>query len=211
VDLGIFRNEITKVPYKQRKEVLNLENDEGIRENVTVEKLGELQPIFAKNGTVTAGNAYGISDGASALIIASQAAVEKYKIEPLAEIVDWEVSGVDPSFMGLGPVPAIRKLLERQKMTLRDISHVELNEAFASQVLGVCRELGIENDLDVESGKVNPHGGAIAMGHPLGASGARLLTTIAHSLSVGDKTFGLASACIGGGQGYAVLLKKVGA
>lgn len=156
---------------------------------------------------VTAANASGITDGAASLLLCTKKAIEETGITPIAEIVDWHVIGVDPKMMGMGPVEAIRGLLARTKLNLKDLGHIEINEAFAPQVLGVCKELGLENDLG-DDGRVNPRGGAIALGHPLAASGARIVGHLAHSLAKSEFKYALGSACIGGGQGFAMLLRK---
>ena len=209
VDAGLFKAELIEVPYKYKQNELVLESDEGIRGDISLEKITALESVFVPNGTVTAANASAITDGASALIICNMEIIKKFGLKPLAEIVDWEVSGIDPCIMGLGPVPAIQRLLQRNKLNFSDIGQIEINEAFAPQVIGVCRELGIEKELDETTGKVNPHGGAIAIGHPLAASGARILTTLCHSMSMKGHRYGLGSACIGGGQGFAMVIRSV--
>jgi 3-oxoadipyl-CoA thiolase len=167
-----------------------------------LEKLAELKPAFAKEGTVTAGNSSGINDGASALLLASDDAITKYNLKPMAKIIAVAVAGVDPSIMGVGPIPAIQKALSRANLTVADIGLVELNEAFASQALACVRELGFNNDI------VNVNGGSIAIGHPLGASGARISTTLLHEMAKRKVKYGLASMCIGVGQGAAIVYEN---
>ncbi|MBW8894956.1 MAG: acetyl-CoA C-acyltransferase, partial [Acidobacteria bacterium] len=167
----------------------------------TRDKLALLKPAFAKDGTVTAGNSSGINDGAAALVIATEKRARELSPTPLARILSYCTTGVDPMIMGMGPVEAIRKALERAKLTLGDIDLIELNEAFAAQSLAVIRELKID------PAKVNVHGGAIALGHPIGASGARVLTTLAHALQARKARRGLAALCIGGGMGTATIIE----
>jgi 3-oxoadipyl-CoA thiolase len=179
-----------------------LERDEHPRPDTTGEKLGSLKPAFRANGTVTAGNSSGINDGAAALVIASEEKARELGVEPLGRFVGSAVAGVDPRVMGIGPVPAVRKLLERTGVTVGDIDLVELNEAFASQSLVVIRELGLDEE------KVNVNGGAIALGHPLGMSGARLVVSLLHELRRRDGRYGLATLCVGVGQGQAALFER---
>ncbi|MCB0775749.1 MAG: thiolase family protein, partial [Chitinophagaceae bacterium] len=167
--------------------------------NTSIEKLASLKPAFKKDGTVTAGNASGINDGAAATILASEDTVKKLNLKPMARIVSMAVAGVDPSVMGIGPVPATRKALKRARLQISDIDLVELNEAFASQSLACI------NDLGLDPAKVNVNGGAIALGHPLGCSGARISTTLLHEMKRRGSKYGLATMCIGVGQGAAVL------
>jgi 3-oxoadipyl-CoA thiolase len=168
----------------------------------SLEKLAELKPAFAKEGTVTAGNSSGINDGASALLLASEDAVAKYNLQAMAKVIAVAVAGVDPSVMGVGPIPAIRKALQRANLTVADIGLVELNEAFASQALACVRDLGFDNNI------VNVNGGSIAIGHPLGASGARISTTLLHEMKKRKVKYGIASMCIGVGQGAAVIFEN---
>lgn len=177
--------------------------DEHPRPEVTLEKLGKLPPVFAKDGTVTAGNASGINDGAAAMLVASEAAVKEFGLRPLARYVSWGVAGVAPSYMGLGPIPASRKAFERAGLKAADIGLAELNEAFAAQAIPCVRGL----ELDPE--RVNVNGGAIALGHPLGASGARIVLTLMHELKARNERYGLASMCIGVGQGIATIIECV--
>lgn len=189
-----------------------MDEDEHPRPETTLEGLGKLPPVFKKNGgTVTAGTASGISDGAGALLLASERAIKQHNLRPMTRMVAWAVAGCDPTIMGIGPVYAIRKMLQNpaqwpRGLKLSDIKHVEFNEAFAPQVLAVIKELQADG-LDVAS--VNPHGGAITVGHPLGASGARILGHLTHSLVASGARYGIGAACIGGGQGIAVLLENM--
>jgi len=202
---GRFGKEIVAVEIPQRKgEPVVVEHDEHPRET-TLEKLGKLPTPFRREGTVTAGNASGVNDGAAAVIVASAAAVEKYGLTPLARIEGMAVAGVPPRIMGVGPAPATRKLLERLGLTLGDVDVIELNEAFAAQALAVTRELGLADDAE----HVNPNGGAIALGHPLGMSGARLALTAALELRERGAKRAVATMCIGVGQGIAMSLERV--
>ncbi len=179
-----------------------LEHDEHPRPDTSAEKLASLRPAFRSDGTVTAGNASGINDGAAALVIASEERARALGIEPLGAFVGSAVAGVDPAVMGIGPIPAVRRLLERTGVGIRDVDLVELNEAFASQSLAVVRELGIDED------RVNVNGGAIAIGHPLGMSGARLVVTLLHELRRRGGRYGIATMCVGVGQGQAALFER---
>jgi acetyl-CoA C-acetyltransferase len=176
--------------------------DEHPRPDTSAEKLASLQPVFREGGTVTAGNASGINDGAAALVIASEEKARELGVEPLGAFVGSAVAGVDPRVMGIGPIPAVRKLLERTGVGVDELDLVELNEAFASQSLVVIRELGLDDE------KVNVNGGAIALGHPLGMSGARLVVSLLHELGRRGGTYGLATLCVGVGQGQAALFKR---
>jgi acetyl-CoA C-acetyltransferase len=198
-----FVDEIVPVEIKGKKSSFIFSEDEHPRPDTTLEALRKLKPAFKENGTVTAGNACGRNDGAAALVLTSMEHAEKLGKKPLARIVDWAASGVSPEIMGIGPVPAVKKLLERTKLTLDDIGLIELNEAFASQALAVIRELG----LDIT--KVNVNGGAIALGHPLGATGAKIMTTLLYEMKRRDEKRGIATLCIGGGQGMAILLELI--
>lgn len=177
--------------------------DEFPRADISLDGLAKLRPAFKHDGTVTAGNASGINDGAALLMLASEEALSRYKLHPLAQVVNWASAGVDPEIMGIGPVSAVRRLVEKSKLNLGDIRVIESNEAFAAQSIAVNRELG----WDV--GRVNPNGGAIALGHPIGASGARILVTLIHELRRGGEELGLATLCVGGGQGIAILVKSM--
>jgi len=200
---GRFVDEIVPVAIPQRKgDPITFATDEFIRTNATAEMLAKLRPAFKKDGTVTAGNASGINDGAAALVLASEATAKTRK--PIARILGFAQVGVDPATMGLGPVPAIQKLLQKTGVKLADIDLFELNEAFAAQSLGVLAELP-----GIDPSKVNLRGGAIALGHPIGASGTRILVTLLHLLQDQDKKLGLAALCVGGGQGVAMLVERL--
>ncbi len=197
-----FAAEIVPVEVPQRRgEPEVFDKDEYYREGVTAEKLAKLSPAFKKDGTVTAGNASGINDGAAALVVMSAEKAEELGIEPLAEITSYAAAAVDPALMGIGPVPAIEKTLAKTELEQQDLDLVELNEAFAAQSLAVLKELDIDPEI------VNVNGGAIALGHPIGASGARILVTLLHEMKRRNSKYGLASLCIGGGQGIATLVK----
>ena len=200
---GRFQDEVVAVEIKTRKGVTIVDKDDHLRPDTTLEGLAKLPTAFSKEGTVTAGNASGIVDGGAALILATEKGVKGKGLKPLARLVAWASVGVDPSIMGMGPAPATRKALERAGLTLDDIDLIEVNEAFAGQYLAVEKELGLDRD------KVNVNGGAIALGHPLGASGTRLLLTVTHELKRRGKKYGLATACIGGGQGIAAIVEAV--
>ncbi|RKQ35751.1 thiolase family protein [Oceanobacillus halophilus] len=203
IDEGRFKEEIVPVEVKERKKTFTFKQDEHPRPTTTIEKLAKLKPAFKENGTVTAGNACGRNDGSSALVIMKESQAKELGLTPLARVVDWATAGVSPEIMGIGPVPAVKKLLERTSKQLQDIDLFELNEAFASQSLAVIRELG----LDAE--RVNVNGGAIALGHPVGASGARIITTLLHELIKRKQQFGVATLCAGGGQGMAIMIEQV--
>ena len=207
---GAFDAEIVPVMVKKKKEMVEFKVDEGPRPGSTMEGLAKLRPIN-KDKYVTAGNASGINDGASFVILASEAAVEKYGLKPMAEIVGIGQGGVEPDVMGLGPVPAVRNALKSAGMKLSEMELLELNEAFAAQSLGVVRLLSEEHGESEEAilARCNVNGGAIALGHPVGASGNRIIVTLAHELRRSGKTYGLASLCIGGGMGTAVVLKRI--
>jgi len=200
---GKMKDEVTPVEIKTRKGVTLVEQDDHMRPETTMEILAKLPTVFKKDGVVTAGNASGIVDGAAALVIAGANAVKDKGLKPLGRIVSWATVGVDPTLMGMGPAPAIRKALERANLKLADLDLIEINEAFAPQYLACEKELGLDRD------KVNVNGGAIAIGHPLGASGARLLLTLLLELRRRGKKYGVASACIGGGQGIAMIIEAV--
>ena len=210
-DAGKFVDEIVPITVKQGRKEFVFEADEYINRTTTLEKLGTLRPAFKPDGSVTAGNASGINDGASFVILASEEAVEKYGLKPMAEIVGIGQGGVDPDVMGLGPVPAVRNALKNAGMKLSEIELLELNEAFAAQSLGVIKLLCEEHGETKEQilARCNVNGGAIALGHPVGASGNRILVTLAHELKRSGKTYGLASLCIGGGMGTAVIIKNI--
>ncbi|WP_375058045.1 acetyl-CoA C-acetyltransferase [Zobellella sp. DQSA1] len=208
---GNFKAEIVPVEVKTRKETLTVDTDEYPKAGTTVDTLAKLRPAFKADGSVTAGNASGINDGGSAIIVASQSAVEKYGLTPLAEVISYGQGGIAPEIMGLGPVPAIDQALTRAGLKLTDIERLELNEAFAGQALGVVRQLSAKHDVAEQTllDKTNMNGGAIALGHPLGASGNRILVTLLYELQRSGSTLGLASLCVGGGMGTAVVLKRV--
>lgn len=210
VDSGRFKDEIVPITVHLRKEDVVFDTDEHPNRKSNPEKLAKLRPAFIKDGTVTAGNASGINDGASFVLVVSEDALKKYNLTPLCEIIGIGQGGVDPLTMGLGPTPAIRNALKYANLKLDDIELVELNEAFAAQSLGVIHELVEEHGIDREAfmAKTNVNGGAIALGHPVGASGNRILVTLIHEMIKSDKHIGLASLCIGGGQGTAVIVKR---
>ncbi|MEM8935950.1 MAG: acetyl-CoA C-acetyltransferase [Pseudomonadota bacterium] len=200
---GKFKDEITPVTIKTRKGETVFDQDEYIREGVTIDTISGLRPAFVRDGgTVTAANASGINDGAAATIVMSEEEAEKRGIEPLARIASWAHCGVDPSIMGIGPAPASRLALEKAGWSLEDVDLIEANEAFAAQALAVSKELGLDPE------KVNVNGGAIAIGHPIGASGTRILTTLLYELKRSGKSKGLATLCIGGGMGIAMCVER---
>lgn len=202
-DAGVFAEEITPVEVKTRKGVKVVEADDHLRPDTTLEGLAKLPTAFSKDGFVTAGNASGIVDGAAMLVIAGEDYVKEKSLTPAGRIVSWAYAGVEPDVMGIGPVPAVRKALEKANLKLSDIDLVEVNEAFACQYLAVEKELGLDRS------KTNVNGGAIALGHPLGASGTRLILTALNELKRRGGRYGLASACIGGGQGIAIIFERV--
>ncbi|MCF7924690.1 MAG: acetyl-CoA C-acetyltransferase [Candidatus Izimaplasma sp.] len=210
IDAGKFKDEIVPIKVQTRKGEVIFDTDEYPNRTTTPEILSKLRTAFKKDGTVTAGSSSGINDGASFTIIASEEAVKKYDLDVIAEIIDVGQGGVDPNYMGLGPVPAIRQLLERAKMKLKDVELIELNEAFAAQSLGVIKELVEEHNISKEEilKITNVNGGAIALGHPVGASGNRITVTLLHEMIKRDVKLGLASLCIGGGMGTAILIKR---
>ena len=201
-EAGIFKDEIVGVEVKTRKDTVVFEEDEYIKDGVQLEKISSLRPAFAKEGTVTAANASGINDGAAALTVMSSDEVKKKSIEPMARIVSWASAGVDPSIMGTGPIPASRKALEKAGWSINDLDLIESNEAFAAQSCAVNKELGWDTS------KVNVNGGAIAIGHPIGASGARILVTLLNQMKRQDAKKGLATLCIGGGMGIALCVER---
>lgn len=210
-DSGKFTDEIVPVVVETRAGVEEVAEDEYINRTTTLEKMTNLRPVFKADGTVTAANASGLNDGASAIILASGQLAAAQQLPILAEVIAIGQGGVDPSVMGIGPVPAIKKALEAANLTLADIDLFELNEAFAAQSLAVMNELAAESDESVEalSDRINVNGGAIALGHPIGASGNRILVTLLYELKRRNLTYGLASLCIGGGMGLAVIIKNV--
>ncbi|MDN3425695.1 acetyl-CoA C-acetyltransferase [Microbacterium sp. APC 3898] len=200
---GRFAEEIAAVTLRGRKgEDVIFDQDEHIREGTSMESLAKLKPAFKKEGTVTPGNSSGINDGAAAVVLASEEYVNSNKLKPLAKVVSWGIAGVDPTIMGIGPVPASKKALAKVGLTLDDIGLFELNEAFAAQSLAVLKELGIPQE------KVNVNGGAVALGHPVGSSGARVAYSLALEMKKQGVKYGLATLCIGGGQGIAVILEN---
>jgi len=201
---GLMAEEVVPVEIKTRKGTTVVDRDDHLRPDTTMEGLGKLPAAFKKDGSVTAGNASGIVDGAAALVLAGAAAVERHGWTPLGRIVSWASVGVEPAFMGMGPAPAIRKALQAAGLALGDMNLIEINEAFAAQYLACEKELGLDRE------RVNVNGGAIALGHPLGASGARLLLTLLLELRRRRQRYGVASACIGGGQGIALIVEAVG-
>ncbi len=210
VDSGKFSKEIVPVEIVTKKETTVFATDEFPNRTTSLEKLATLKPAFKKDGTVTAGNASGVNDGASFVMVASEDAVKKYGLKPLAEIISCGQGGVDPKIMGMGPVPAIRMALKNAGMKLSEMQIVELNEAFAAQSLGVIKELINEHGVNREwiDKVTNINGGAIALGHPIGASGNRIIVTLIHELIAENKDYGMASLCIGGGMGTAIILKR---
>ncbi len=195
--------EIVPVEVKTRKGSFLFEHDDHLRPDTTMEILAQLKPAFVKDGFVTAGNASGIVDGAAALVIANEEFVKSRNLKPMGRIVSWAYAGVEPELMGIGPVPATRKALERAGLKLSDMDLIEVNEAFAAQYLAVEKELGLDRS------RTNVNGGAIALGHPLGATGTRLVLTVLHELHRRGGRYGLATACIGGGQGIAMIVERV--
>jgi acetyl-CoA acetyltransferase family protein len=203
LDSGYFAEEIVPVEVKSRKGTQLVEHDDHPRPETTLEGLAKLKPAFAKDGFVTAGNASGIVDGAAALVIANEEFVKQRDLTPLGRIVSWAYAGVEPEIMGIGPVPATRAALAKAGLSLNDMDLVEVNEAFAAQYLAVEKELGLDRN------RTNVNGGAIALGHPLGATGTRLVLTLLHELHRRNGRYGLATACIGGGQGIAMIVERV--
>ena len=199
---GLFKDEITPVEIVSRKETTIFDQDEYIKDNVQLEKLASLRPAFSKEGSVTAANASGINDGAAALTLMSEKELTKRNIEPMAKIVSWASVGVDPSIMGTGPIPSVRKALDKAGWSINDLDLIEPNEAFAAQGCAVNKDLGWDTS------KVNVNGGAIAIGHPIGASGARILVTLLHQMKRQDAKKGLATLCIGGGMGIALCVER---
>jgi acetyl-CoA acetyltransferase family protein len=199
-----WKDEIVPVPVRQKRgETILLEKDEGPRPDTSLEKLGELPPVFRSGGSVTAGNSSSLNDGASALLMMSEKRSKELGLKPFVRIVSTGIAGVDPRCMGTGPVPATEMALKKARLTIADIDLVELDEAFASQSLAVIRELGINPDL------VNVNGGAIALGHPLGCSGARIVTSLVHEMKLRGAHRGIATMCIGVGQGIATIVEQV--
>ncbi|CAG4989501.1 unnamed protein product [Colias eurytheme] len=202
-DSGVFKEEMAPVAVKVKKQEVLVERDEHPRPETTAEALHKLPVLFRKGGVVTAGNSSGVNDGAGALILASEEAVKQHQLKPLARLVGWSYVGVDPSIMGIGPVPAIQNLLAATKISMNDIDLLEINEAFAAQTLACVKEMNLDQS------KLNVNGGAIAMGHPVGASGARITAHLVHELRRRGLKRAIGSACIGGGQGIALLVESV--
>ncbi|MEI8592615.1 MAG: acetyl-CoA C-acetyltransferase [Photobacterium halotolerans] len=211
IEQGKFAEEIVSVEVKERRETKTVDTDEYPKADATLEGLQKLRPAFKPEGSVTAGNASGINDGASAIIVASAAAVEKYGLTPLAEIESYAQAGVAPEVMGLGPVPAVMKALEKADLNIDSVGLFEFNEAFAGQALGVLHELADNLNTKVEdlAERSNVNGGAIALGHPLGASGNRIIVSLLHEMRRRGTEYGLATLCVGGGMGTAIVLKSV--
>jgi acetyl-CoA C-acetyltransferase len=203
IENGAFKDEIIPVTVKDKKREIIFDTDEEPRKGITPEQLAGLKPAFRKNGTVTAGNSSSIDDGAAAVLLASEEAVKKYGLEPLAEWIGGALGGVDPAIMGIGSVKSTDRLLRNLNMTIGDFELIEANEAFAAQSIAVKRELGIPSE------KLNIHGGAIALGHPIGASGCRILVALLYELIHEKKTLGLATLCIGGGMGCSTAVKRI--
>ncbi|WML26996.1 thiolase family protein [Neobacillus sp. OS1-33] len=199
-----FMDEIVPIKITGKKTSFLFSEDEHPRPETTIDTLSKLKPVFKENGTVTAGNACGRNDGAAALVLTSSSHAENLGLKPIARVIDWAAAGVSPELMGIGPVPAVQKLLKRTGLTVNDIDLFEINEAFASQALAVIRELGLDNR------RVNVNGGAIALGHPLGATGAKIMTSLIYELIRRKEKRGIATLCIGGGQGMAILVERLG-
>jgi acetyl-CoA C-acetyltransferase len=201
---GRFSDEVMSLEISGKKgETTSFAKDEHCRTGTTLEDLAKLSPVFYKDGSVTAGNSSGITDGAAAVVVLSEEGIKRFGTTPQARIVDYEIVGVAPEIMGIGPVPAVRALLERQKLSLSEIDLIELNEAFAAQVIACDRELGFGSD------RLNVNGGAIALGHPIGCTGVRITTTLLHEMQKRQARFGLATLCVSGGMGLALLLERV--
>ncbi len=200
---GFFKDEICPVLIRKKKEEINFEDDEFPRHSSTLEKISSLKPVFKKDGTVTAGNASGINDGSAAVMLMTEKKSSELGLKPLVRIVSWATVGVDPSIMGMGPVPAVRQSLKKANWKLEDLDLIEANEAFAAQSLAVSKEIGWDMN------KVNVNGGAIALGHPIGASGARVLVTLIYEMIRRNKQKGLVTLCIGGGQGIAMCIERI--
>jgi acetyl-CoA C-acetyltransferase len=199
-DAGYFKDQITPIEVIVRHKPVSFEDDEYIRDDADMDSLSSLSPVFKKDGSVTAGNASGINDGAAAVVLASGDAVKKHKSAPIAKIVSYGFGGVAPRIMGMGPVPASKMALKNSGLTTDDLAVVESNEAFAAQACAVTRQLGLDPEI------VNPNGGAIAIGHPVGATGAVIMTKLVHELKRRGDRYGMATMCIGGGQGISVII-----
>ncbi len=199
---GWFTREIVPIEIEGRKGVVTISRDEHPRFDATVESMGNLPPVFRDQGSVHAGNSSGVTDGASSMLIASRKAVDEHRLTPVARITGYAQAGVDPKIMGIGPVPSTRKLLDDTGVSLKQIDLIELNEAFAAQVIACDRELHFDRD------RLNVHGGAISLGHPIGCTGARIVTTLLHAMKTHDKNLGLATLCISGGMGLSILFER---
>jgi acetyl-CoA acetyltransferase family protein len=202
-DEGRLAREVTPVTVGEGKRAVTVTRDEHVRADASLAEMAKLRPVFRKDGTITAGNASAITDGAAAIMVLSEAAAARHGVTPQAALLGWTSVGVDPARMGLGPVPAVRTLLERHALTLDRIDVIELNEAFASQVLACDRELHFDRE------RLNPNGGGIALGHPTGCSGTRIVVTLLHELARVKGRYGIATLCVSGGQGMAVLVERV--
>lgn len=211
VKSGRFKDEIVPFTISSRKGDITFSDDEFVNHETTIEKLAGLRPAFEKDGSVTAGNASGINDGAAFVILASEEAIKKYNLKPMAKIVAVGQGGVDPQIMGMGPVPAIANMFKHTDVKFEDVSILELNEAFAAQSLGVVKQLSLDYNMSEQEilAKTNVNGGAIALGHPVGASGARITTSLVHEMKKDNHKYGIASLCIGGGMGVALLLENI--
>ncbi len=203
IEVGKFKAEIVPYEIQSRKGTIVFDTDEHPRPETTLEKLSQLKPVFTKGGSVTAGNACGRNDGASAVLLMSESTAEELSLTPKAAVVNWAAVGVPPEIMGIGPVPAIQELLKKTNLSIEDIDLFEVNEAFASQALAVQRELNIDAE------KLNVNGGAIALGHPVGSTGSRIVITLMHELQKRGGRYGVASLCVGGGQGMAILIENL--
>ncbi|MEW8228522.1 MAG: acetyl-CoA C-acyltransferase, partial [Candidatus Thiodiazotropha endolucinida] len=200
---GRFKSQIVPVELKSRKGVKLFETDEHVRKDIDAEGMARMRPVFQKDGTVTAANASGINDAAAALVLMERSEAERRGLKPMARLIGYTQVGVDPRYMGIGPVPAIRQLLEKTGLTIADMDTIEINEAFAAQALAVARELALPED------KLNPNGSGIALGHPIGATGAVLTVKALYELERIDGRYGLISLCIGGGQGIAAIIERI--
>ncbi len=211
IEAGTFSDEIIPVEVTQRRKTFTFDKDEYPKANSTLDGLAQLRPAFNKEGTVTAGNASGINDGASAIIVASETAVKRLGLKPIAEVSSYAQVGLDPKIMGLGPVGAVTEALKKAELSISEMDLFELNEAFAAQALGVVHELADEHGVSTDSilEKANVNGGAIALGHPLGASGNRILVSLIHELEKREANYGVASLCVGGGMGTALIVKRI--
>lgn len=197
-----FTDQIVTIPVPKSRDTAPFHSDEHVKTNITIEQLQALRPAFDKNGIVTAGNSSGLNDGAAALVLATEQFAKTHGLQPLAKILGYSFSGVDPNVMGLGPIPAVQKLLEKFNLNVQDIDVIESNEAFAAQAIAVAKTLRFQDQ------QLNPNGGAIALGHPVGATGAILLTKVVYELARTSQRYGLVTMCIGGGQGIAILLER---